>query len=573
MKRHFLTTMIAGLAGVAFLATSCEQTESLPDPVFPDYVEKNVDTDGQIDEDGQYFVTFDITANQAWSVSISAAEAGEYFRLMDNGFESLSVRGEAGEHTINVAVTKEKDFSNHEVTLTMTMGSQSQAIGKVILPAAERYLNVYAAALNVTEDDFVTEGGVYTYGTDALESNAAIELIWPESLITVESAPYRHSLKVDASVAWNISEKPEWLKVSVASGQAGTTEINLSCNLSDVSLDRDLSGTLAISGEGLADQTFTVRVAALELPKFVGIPSDNILRFDADGKYLSPASASPLSAFVGTVASAEEFKYYYVTSNGYANWVYECGATGATLVTITDDFENNSGTAAHLRSLTITLSENPDEELRTVTLLAIPVSEAENITDPVGDITDLYETGKGNIKTEYKDNIFATIEQEAKKKTIITVEYTAEHSTDINDTETPVVLANVSSMFEGMSEDELMSVLSEAMESGMLDESTAMAILEGRTVYFLIYNAEEAETNNGILSIDGLPELPDGGYRAFFPETAGFAVNGFSSETNTLATEFSVSMNGEGGAAGASATLTVNNGSEAALRLVCKRNY
>ena len=65
MRKHFLTTLIAGLAGVVFSATSCDPAESTPDPVFPDFVEKTVAAGETVE--------LSFSANQDWTVSIPAA--------------------------------------------------------------------------------------------------------------------------------------------------------------------------------------------------------------------------------------------------------------------------------------------------------------------------------------------------------------------------------------------------------------------------------------------------------------------------------------------------------------------
>ena len=70
MRKHFLTTLIAGLAGVVFSATSCDPAESTPDPVFPDFVEKTVAAGETVE--------LSFSANQDWTVSIPAAEAGQH---------------------------------------------------------------------------------------------------------------------------------------------------------------------------------------------------------------------------------------------------------------------------------------------------------------------------------------------------------------------------------------------------------------------------------------------------------------------------------------------------------------
>ena len=105
MRKHFLTTLIAGLAGVVFSATSCDPAESTPDPVFPDFVEKTVAAGETVE--------LSFSANQDWTVSIPAAEAGTYFRLTDGSTQSFAVKGEAGDHTVSVVVIGEQDFENH----------------------------------------------------------------------------------------------------------------------------------------------------------------------------------------------------------------------------------------------------------------------------------------------------------------------------------------------------------------------------------------------------------------------------------------------------------------------------
>ena len=404
MRKHFLTTLIAGLAGVVFSATSCDQAESTPDPVFPDLVEKTVAA-GEI-------VELSFNANQAWTVSIPAAEAGAYFRLTDGSTQSFAVKGEAGDHTVSVVVIGKPDFENHGLTVSMTMGDRTEVIAKIILPANERYLSVSGAVFNADKTDFATgEDGSYEY--EQIAADSEIELIWPAS-ISLADNPYRNYMLVDSSVEWAVSEKTDWINLSPASGSAGQTVVEISCNLSDLSLEegKDLTGSFTVSGEGVNQTILNVRAAsAYGLTRFVGIPEDKVLAFDADGIYQGQGGMGP---FYGNAVSGEEIVYYcYYSKNEYAPAMpYKTSASNS-IISVEDEWSDGAGTGLISRNVSISMHGNDSEDPRTATLLAIPSSAAP---DADFSLIDFSEDGMSTvIKPEYQQYIIATCEQEGKQ--------------------------------------------------------------------------------------------------------------------------------------------------------------
>ena len=404
MRKHFLTTLIAGLAGVVFSATSCDQAESTPDPVFPDLVEKTVAAGETVE--------LSFNANQAWTVSIPAAEAGAYFRLTDGSTQSFAVKGEAGDHTVSVVVIGKPDFENHGLTVSMTMGDRTEVIAKITLPANERYLSVSGAVFNEDKTDFAAgEDGSYEY--EQIASGSEIELIWPAS-ISLADNPYRNYMLVDSSVEWAVSKKTDWINLSPASGSAGQTVVEISCNLSDLSLveGKDLKGSFTVSGEGVDPTELSVKAAsAYGLSKFVGIPEDKVLAFDADGIYQGQGGMGP---FYGNVVSGEEIVYYcYYSKNEYAPAMPYKTGTSNSIISVEDEWTDGAGTGLISRNVSISMPLNDSEKPRTATLLAIPSSAAPD-ADML--LIDFSEDGMSTvIKPEYQQYIIATCEQEGKQ--------------------------------------------------------------------------------------------------------------------------------------------------------------
>ena len=397
MRKHFLTTLIAGLAGVVFSATSCDPAESTPDPVFPDLVKKTVAAGETVE--------LSFNANQAWTVSIPAAEAGTYFRLTDGSTQSFAVKGEAGDHTVSVVVIGEQDFENHELTVSMTMGDRTEDIAKITLPALERSMSISRAVFNADKTDFATgEDGSYEY--EQIAADSEIELIWPAS-ISLADNPYRNYILVDSSVEWAVSDKTDWISFSPASGSAGQTVVEISCNLSDLSLEEgvDLTGTFTVSGEGVSPTVLNVKAAsAYGLSKFVGIPEDKVLAFDADGIYQGQGGMGP---FYGNAVSGEPFMYCY-SDMPYV--VKEVSGINS-IFDIADDWNAGQGAGLQIRDFSISMTENTSEETRSAQLLAIP----ESVSNSIGGIFNLIDPDSGEIKAEYQQYIIATCEQEGKQ--------------------------------------------------------------------------------------------------------------------------------------------------------------
>ncbi len=397
MRKHFLTTLIAGLAGVVFSATSCDPAESTPDPVFPDFVEKTV-TAGET-------VELSFSANQDWTVKIPAAEAGPYFRLTDGSTQSFAVKGEAGDHTVSVVVIGEQDFENHELTVSMTMGDRTEDIAKITLPALERSMSISRAVFNADKTDFATgEDGSYEY--EQIAADSEIELIWPAS-ISLADNPYRNYILVDSSVEWAVSDKTDWINLSPASGSAGQTVVEISCNLSDLSLEEgvNLTGTFTVSGEGVSPTALKVKAAsAYGLSKFVGIPEDKVLAFDADGIYQGQGGMGP---FYGNVVSGEPFMYCY-SDRPYM--VKEVSGRNS-IFDITDDWSAEQNGGLQIRDFSISMAENTSEEPRSAQLLAVP----ESVSNSIGGIFNLIDQDNGEIKEEYRQYIIAACEQDGKQ--------------------------------------------------------------------------------------------------------------------------------------------------------------
>ena len=408
MRKHFLTTLIAGLAGVVFSATSCDPAESTPDPVFPDFVEKTVAAGETVE--------LSFSANQDWTVSIPAAEAGTYFRLTDGSTQSFAVKGEAGDHTVSVVVIGEQDFENHELTVSMTMGDRTEEIAKITLSALERYMNISGAVFNEAGTDFSKdEAGELQFGPLA----ETVELIWPLSLKQPGTAPYENYIMVDASVDWTVSGiSADWFDLSETKGAAGKTEIRLSCDLSQLPLEKDakLEGTFTITGEGLdTPQTVSVKVAsAYGLSRFIGVPEGNILKFDADGYSLDQGGEN--TPFIGSIVSAERLTYFFYMPGTSPRMITNVRSN----VIKVDDAWDAGQEGVQNRIVSVWMAENYSEESRSSDLIAIPTSMWNEIENNPEEMIDYDDNGNTTIKPEYQKYVVATCQQEGFKVETIT---------------------------------------------------------------------------------------------------------------------------------------------------------
>ena len=198
---------------------SCQEAE--PDakpvePIFPTLVKNDQVKPGEELE-------FKFTPNLDWELSLSEGSF-QYFRLLDEyGREREKITGSASQDaiTIKIWVNPLEEFdTNRSCTLTLTMGSKSQAVAEYMRPAKNRALSVYAA--KVKDGVFETDdAGAYVY--ESVEAQD-VEILWSDA-----DAAFMLPIKVVSNCSWDINRNnfPSWLELNVPNQTEGTVELVL----------------------------------------------------------------------------------------------------------------------------------------------------------------------------------------------------------------------------------------------------------------------------------------------------------------------------------------------------------
>ena len=150
--KKFLTTISLLLLAVACTPTpNGEGEEPQPEqPNFPEAVVENV-------LPGSHF-TLNIEPNYDWEVAIPQSVAA-YYSIVDGENIAYKVRGEAGTHTVTIAVADVQLFDEQPVCeVTMTMQGQSELIATLTMTATARELKIYPVAIENDAFSYATEG-------------------------------------------------------------------------------------------------------------------------------------------------------------------------------------------------------------------------------------------------------------------------------------------------------------------------------------------------------------------------------------------------------------------------------
>ena len=210
MAKNYISRISAVVAmGFAMLVTACDEPEPEVkiEPVFPSPVEKTV-IPGET-------VTLNFDANMDWEVSVPETSLTTFW-IEDGAMDVAKVKGKAGEGiSVIIGTTSTEEFDERSCQVSMKMDGTTQQIAKVILPAKERNLAVYAAQVEDGEIQY-TEGGGYLYGTSETET---LPLIWSGS-------DFRLPVKVDANFSWTV-KAPVWASVDVPEERIGEVTLNI----------------------------------------------------------------------------------------------------------------------------------------------------------------------------------------------------------------------------------------------------------------------------------------------------------------------------------------------------------
>ena len=220
MKSLLKITSLMLAASLLFAACQTDTTggnegnEPTPDVVEPQFPTAVTDT---VAPGSEYTLT--INPNMAWEVSVPEATAA-YFQIKDGDNMVYTKRGDAGQHTIVIAVSNVEEFDADRICeVTMKMKGQSQTIATLTLARKQRELKLYAIVVEDGAFGYATEGDLtYAYQTTEVAAEG-MKMIWPE-----EMGLYSTRVKVESNFNWIVDGTPEWI-VPIEGGLAGVTEL------------------------------------------------------------------------------------------------------------------------------------------------------------------------------------------------------------------------------------------------------------------------------------------------------------------------------------------------------------
>lgn len=378
MKTFYWKSALA-LLGIAALASSCEESEKIVLPVFPEEMVKKTVQAGES-------VEIPLSPNLDWEASITGEGAGNYFWLDDAGLKENKVSGAAGDVVLKVVFSEEEELDvNRVCTVNLSMGGQTQAVAEITRLALERSFEIHTGSAD--EFDFARENGAYAYG----ESVTAAELITFSG-----NAEYAIPVKVISNYAWTLS-LPDWVEASKNSGEAGSEEIMLTAVLSN-DLAAGKTGTAKFLDASNPDIAVEFEIT---LPAFANRMEVDVtdLVFNAAGQRRMPVggySDTPGIAYAlaaeGAVVKALEWEGEW-HSTEFADWVdFTVKAEGSALQTLTIEIKPQANTGA----------------ARYADIFILPASLAGIKADEICDFND----PDCGFKEEYKKYCIGRLEQE-----------------------------------------------------------------------------------------------------------------------------------------------------------------
>lgn len=421
MKTKILHWTSVLLASSALLLSACSEDNgkdtSDPTPVFPDMAKLDIQA-------GETSCNVSFTPNMDWTVSIPTdAETSEWFKLSDGVVETSSISGKASTEPVTIQViTTDQDVYDETPSceVSLTMGGQTQVIAKVTRQTAAREFDIYLSGFQTDEGtqeviDFsfeYSETPVAKYTESSAPEVApegAPELIW-----FTGKTGYMQVFKAESNFEW-LASTSDWLTftprpqegeyiVTADFAQITEQEINGAIGMIDF-YDKNID--LATDPGNNAHNRY-----CFVLPNLTKVVRNGsgaataAFSFNAEGYAVdSNGTVSEEKSSTGSLYSAKEVVFYIAEKD--RNWYMGCEASQHDWVTIEDSWDEN-GSAFQLHDYTVSVKAN-EGETREVLVIALPKALAEKISDPN---MDLFNTEGTDIKEEYKQYVFATIEQE-----------------------------------------------------------------------------------------------------------------------------------------------------------------
>lgn len=397
MKKSLMSRLWGLVAVLALTLSACESPEEELKPQFPEKITATVMAGDTFD--------FTIEPTMKWSLKIPS-EVATYFKFIVGESERYTLNGDAGTHTITIAVAPNEEFdTTRTCAVEMTMGGESQIVVELTRGAKERSVKVYAAEFDTEEEMFVAdEEGNFSYSTTATDK---IEWVWCNE-------QWMQRIVVDANFRWSFGvDTPEWINASATSGSAGRTEIFLRTNpellpLEDSDYTLEICDTSDRNGDGVIDSSDILIVAtfatSMEGCKDVcEVELAAQATFNAEGLYYAASSESYVEMCYGRIDSPRGVELFAVTKTESGDYTRE----GAEWIILSvGDFPEEAGAEGiWTRNITLSVEATTSEQDREGAIVAIPLTQAGSTTYADFIVCDILQEGVEIIDTS--DPVYA----------------------------------------------------------------------------------------------------------------------------------------------------------------------
>lgn len=410
MKRMILHWASVLLASVAVLSTSCNEDNEDKKVVTPEFPKPQSLTIPA----GETTCPVTFTPNMDWTISIPTdPETSKWFELRDGEVSVTSIQGKASKDpvTVTIATTDQVEFdATPSCEVSLTMGGQTQVIATITRGTTERQFDIYQVEFD--EYGQLFNPGIYNETPEAKNNqDSPIEMFW------TYNGALEYVFKATSNFSWliNIPEEAEGWFI-----KAREVDVDGDNNSKEVRFDIKFTTEEILDGTTIGIDFYDASVgkdedpgnnthnmyyfkvpAARDLVRHYDIPENKTLNFQANGKYATQTAGTDVErdSFDGSVSSTKGLTFYavddtYMIISGLNSWIK-----------FEDKWDDESDELFQKRDYSITVSEN-DGDARTAILLAIPQSKL-----PEGNPSNIIADGFTDIKEEYKQYIFATVEQ------------------------------------------------------------------------------------------------------------------------------------------------------------------
>lgn len=393
--KKIIFSIAASFAAVLFAASCTPEGDTTLEPNFPEMFDVRV-------QPGESY-TFEITPNQAWTVSIPTEEAGEYFWI-DNGRPVYTVGGQEGTYTVTIAAVDREYLSDHSIEVSMTMGEKTEVIGKVTLEGTlDLDFVAYPVKFNEDGSFMQDENGNLLYDYEnPVSSGTDISMVIPVT-INPESFEMSNHLMIISNAAWSIKPGlPEWLKVEA--GEAGdSTELSFSVADSDYFPVEGATSSVEIVFTDYDEQAALFNVVAPAVDDKVYMIGQTIEKgaayeCSADGRFQNVMGVPATDTLATSIIAAEGMEIYTLAKS----------ADGTYSVPESEWLEFNMELTGGVRMAAnqIKLVADANEgDARSLAVIFLPVKYA----NAVSSAADLINGGA--LKSEYADYEYFQIDQ------------------------------------------------------------------------------------------------------------------------------------------------------------------